>query len=65
MGQVLARLVWVFAALGSLVGATELVLDWSSATGAPQQLVIVAVALGWTVLPYCFARAVTAVISGN
>jgi hypothetical protein len=53
------------AALGSVVGGVECALDWSSATGAPQQAVIAAIALVWAVLPYCFARAITGVIKGN
>jgi hypothetical protein len=65
LGQGLARLVWALAALGSLVGGVEFALDWSSATGAPQQAVIAAMALVWAVIPYCFARAVTGVIKGN
>ena len=65
LGKGLARLVWALAALGSVVGGVEFVLDWSSATGAPQQAVIGATALAWAVIPYCFARAVTGVIKGN
>ena len=65
LGKGLARLVWALAALGSVVGGVECALDWSSATGAPQQTVIAAVALAWAVIPYCFARAITGVIKGN
>ena len=64
-GQALARLVWVLAALGSVVGGINLALDWSSANGAPQQALIVAAGLAWTVIPYCFARAITGVIRGK
>ena len=65
LGTGLVRLVWALTALGSMIGGAELVLNWSSATGAPQQAVIVAMALAWAVLPFCFARAVTGVIHGN
>jgi hypothetical protein len=65
LGTGLARLVWAVAAMCSVVGGVEFVLDWSSATGAPQQAVIAAVALVWAVIPYCFARAVTGVVKGK
>jgi hypothetical protein len=65
LGAGLARLVWALAAMGSVVGGVEFSLDWSSATGAPQQAVITAAALAWVVIPYCFARAVTGMIKGN
>jgi magnesium-transporting ATPase (P-type) len=65
LGRGLSRLVWALAALGSVVGGVECALDWSSATGAPQQAVIAAVALAWAVIPYCFARAITGVIKGS
>jgi hypothetical protein len=64
-GKGITRLLWLLPALGSLVGGAEFVLDWSSATGAPQQAVIAAMALAWTVIPYCFARAVIGVIRGE
>lgn len=65
VGRALARLVWTLAALGSVVGAVELLIEWSAASGAPQQAVIAAAALAWAVIPYCFARAITGVIKGS
>jgi hypothetical protein len=65
VGQGLARLVWALAALGSVVGAIESVLDWSSASGAPQQTVIAVVAMAWALIPHCFARAITGFIKGR
>lgn len=64
-GQGFLRLVWVLAALGSVVGGLNVALDWSAANGAPQQAVIAAAGLAWAVIPYCFARAITGVINGK
>ena len=47
IGQGFARLVWVLAALGSVVAGLNLALNWSSANGAPQQAVVAVAALAW------------------
>jgi len=50
-------LVWVLALLGALIGGVDLILMVRIQESAPQQAVVAAMAVGWGVLPYVFARA--------
>ena len=50
-------LVWILALLGALIGGVDLILMVRIQDSAPQQAVVAAMACGWGVLPYVFARA--------
>ncbi len=50
---------WVVSILGNLASVIILISGMSSATGAPQEAVVVALALAASIIPYCFARALT------
>jgi hypothetical protein len=47
---------WILVIIGSLIGGAQFFVSFS-ATSAPQQTAGIAMALGWVILPYCFARA--------
>ena len=47
---------WLIALLGSLVGGLIMVVTLSSSNGAPQEAAGAAIAVGFAVIPYCFAR---------
>lgn len=44
--------------LGAIAAFNELTVTYGYATSAPQQAVVVATAIAYVVIPYCFARAV-------
>jgi len=48
---------WALAGLGSLVGGVMFFFALLTSNGAPQQAAGAALALGFAVLPYVFARA--------
>lgn len=52
-------LVWLLPIFGVAFGLLILVGGIASATGAPQEAVIISLALACAILPYCFARAIT------
>jgi hypothetical protein len=51
------RFIWILPLLGSLVAGLQFFDSLISATSAPQQAAGAAMAMGWAVLPYVFARA--------
>lgn len=52
-------IVWTISFLGTIAGGIILFMGMSSAQSAPQEAVIVALAIACAVLPYCFARAIS------
>lgn len=61
--KVIAILLWLGTIGGVFLGTFILVTGLVSATGAPQEAVVCCLALACAILPYCFARAVTEIIS--
>ncbi len=51
------RFIWILPLFGSLIAGLEFFNSLISATSAPQQAAGAAMAMGWAVLPYVFARA--------
>ena len=54
--------VWIIAILGVGAGVLILVGGFATASGAPQEAVVAALACACAILPYCFARAVTELV---
>ena len=50
---------WVFVIGGVATGFVILIFGMAAAQSAPQEAVVVSLAIACAVLPYCFARAVT------
>lgn len=64
--RVLIAILWIWALLGSLAGCGILVYGLTEgAESAPQEAVFAAVAIALAVLPYCFARGVSALKGNN
>jgi hypothetical protein len=52
---------WVLVIIGSLIGGCTLLFEGLiGAKGAPQQAAAGAIACGFAIIPYCIARAVSA-----
>ena len=60
--SVLIRLVWVAPLAGAAYSTLNLMSNWESAKTAPEQAAVAGYALACTVLPYCFARAITGIV---
>ena len=52
------KFLWAIAIIGAGVGIAELSITEFTAQSAPQQAAGAGLALAWTVIPYCLARAV-------
>ena len=52
----MGTLLWLVTLVGALVGATLALTSLPTATGAPQEAAIMAVAIGMAVIPYVLAR---------
>ena len=63
--RVIMALAWIWALLGSLVGCAVLVGGVSTAESSPQEAAIAGIALAIAVMPYCFARSLSAIRSGS
>lgn len=59
--RVFVTICWVLSACGALMGAFTFMEIWIQ-TGAPQQAAVAAMAIGWAVIPYCLARAVSEIL---
>lgn len=57
--KVLALVMWILVCLAVPLAALILFGGMASATGAPQEAVVVCLAIAVAVIPYVFARAVT------
>ena len=55
---------WALAIVGAIIGATTFIGTAMTADSAPKEAAGAAMALGFAVIPYCFARACSE-ISGN
>jgi hypothetical protein len=51
-------LLWIFTLISSLIGGFFLLSSFAE-KAAPQQAAAAAIGVGFAVIPYCFARAVT------
>lgn len=60
--SLLIRAVWTVALLCALYAVVDFRASWSAQTGAPQQAALAAYELVWAVIPYCLARAFTAIV---
>jgi hypothetical protein len=58
----LIRVVWICPLLGAGFSIVNLATNWDAQKSAPQQAAFAGFVTAWTVLPYCFARAVTAIL---
>jgi predicted nucleic acid-binding Zn-ribbon protein len=56
----LARLGWIGALVGASAGLVQIIVTHDQAESAPQQAAGMAMALAYTVIPYCIARALAA-----
>ena len=52
---------WVLVIIGSLFGGCTLIDGFLSAKSAPQQAAAAAAACGLAIIPYCIARAASAI----
>ncbi|MCU1290061.1 MAG: hypothetical protein JWN60_2290 [Acidobacteria bacterium] len=52
-------LLWMGVIAGVVIGGFILIGGMSMATTAPQEAVVISLALACAILPYCFARAFT------
>jgi hypothetical protein len=50
--------IWILALLGSIAAGLTLFGGILFSNGAPQQAAAAAIAVGFAVIPYCFARAI-------
>ncbi len=57
--KVFLTLVWTLVLGGVILGAIILITGMTAAASAPQEAVIISLALACAILPYCFARALT------
>jgi hypothetical protein len=57
-GAVFEGIAWSMVIFGAFVGTFILFTGMATATGAPQEAVVCALAVAVVVLPYCAARAV-------
>jgi hypothetical protein len=53
-----AKICYVFALLGAVLGTFDMANGLANATGAPQQAAAAAMGAAYAVIPYVFARAV-------
>lgn len=53
------KLLWILTIVGSVLGAGIVLLGMSTAKGAPQEAAAAAIGIGFAVIPYCLARAVS------
>jgi len=57
--KVIACVSWIGVLIGCVVGAVIGVTGMMVATGAPQEAVVICLALACAVIPYCWAKAWT------
>lgn len=57
------RALHILTVLGAVIGGFQLLNVEAVAASAPQQAAGAALAVAWTVIPYCFARAIIAMCS--
>lgn len=59
--KILVTLSWVGVLGGCGLGAFVLVTGMATATGAPQEAVVICLAMALAIIPYCGARALTTI----
>ncbi|MBI1318326.1 MAG: hypothetical protein GC168_05150 [Candidatus Hydrogenedens sp.] len=57
------QLLWVVSMLGAILGACLVILIPLAANGAPQEAAAAGLALAFAVIPYCFARAASEIVT--
>jgi hypothetical protein len=60
--KVVRTIVWIIPMIGVGLAAVILVSGMASATGAPQEAVVAALACAVAILPYCFTRSVSEIL---
>lgn len=63
MAQKRVSILWVLTILGTLYGGFTFAQTLMLADSAPQQAAGAAMAVGWAILPYILARAVSELLS--
>lgn len=63
--KVLVIICWIGVILGVGFGFLVLIGGMSTATGAPQEAVVICLALACAILPYCLARAMNEIWNAN
>lgn len=58
-------LFWVISLLGAIVGGGMLLIAVTSSNGAPQEAAGAAMACGFAIIPYVFARAVSELVKNE
>jgi len=58
-------MVWIISILACVVALLNFIADWSNATSAPQQCVVISMALLITVLPYCLSKSISGIIQAG
>ena len=61
--KVIVALIWLLPLVGVLIGGFILIGGMASANSSPQEAVIVSLSLACAILPYCFSRALTEIIT--
>lgn len=56
---------WALTIIGALIGGIVLFMGLLTASGAPQEAAAAGIALAFTVIPYCLARASSELKSDN
>lgn len=56
----MTRFLWVLTAIGSVLGALVALIGIMGAKGAPQEAAAAAIGIAFAVIPYCLARAASA-----
>lgn len=57
-GEALESIAWIITMFGALAGVVVLIGGMLTVQSAPQEAVVVALAVACPVIPYCFARAI-------
>jgi hypothetical protein len=53
------RVSWIITLIGSAIGFFVLIITLFGSNGAPQEAAGAAIAVAFSVIPYCFARALS------